>query len=424
MILSRYNIRADGFVFTAEDEGVLQLFENAGVASGWILDFPPQANDVDYTAITNIHLVLYFHSFYSDRVSNRVRAECAVYDHAEGVTGFSLRFQFADDFFLLQTTGEVVFELETADFPYDHVEPLLKDLHVAIETKEGTASSDLVLSVAALSAGAEADAKTDGNGMVNTGPGTEPLNNLRGLPLTGRWRIRVDENINADAFAAGFSWDKIRNVFFFADYTYTPRGREISAEDFSSDPLARFEVVDDDKATANRPSQWSYDAAEQRIEQTSRIGSPGRLKPDPVKPATYLVRRSDPGWPALADLVARARISSDEPGGIGLVFRYRDEDNFHFFMMDSLGRFRLLGKKVDGEFQALDEPAVDRSAGFEVRRSYDLAVAAVGDAIQVYLDGEEILSGRDGSLLGPGRVGFYAWRNSGARFEYLNIQPV
>jgi hypothetical protein len=54
-----------------------------------------------------------------------------------------------------------------------------------------------------------------------------------------------------------------------------------------------FEVVDDPQADVSAPSNWLYNAAEQRIEQTSNIHGPdGGVNTNPNKPGTYLVAAS------------------------------------------------------------------------------------------------------------------------------------
>ena len=75
-MLSLYDMRRDGFVFTSEDPE-LKLFENSGVASGWTLEIPPDNNDLNYAAISNIHLTFYYDTFYSKAIEYRVRAELA-----------------------------------------------------------------------------------------------------------------------------------------------------------------------------------------------------------------------------------------------------------------------------------------------------------------------------------------------------------
>lgn len=426
MILSRYDMRYDGFVFTTEED-ILAIFENSGVAGGWILEFPPESTDIDYRAITNIHLVLYFDAYYSERVANMVRAEIAATAIHENTIGLGLRFQYPDEFFAFQDTGGVTFIVDNAYLPYDYMNPRIRDMYLVIETEQGTSSAGLVVNVTTAGSGINVNQTTDANGMINTDTAVAPLNTLRSQPLMDTWTVRINQAANAAAFAAGFTWEKVRNIFLFVEYTYTPRGRPVASDDFSANPLAAFDVINDPLAVIDAPSNWAYDAANQRIEQTSNIHAPAgaaNLNNSPDKPGTYLIRKTSAQWPVLRDLVVRCHVNSGDNDGIGVVLRYQDVDNFYFFLMDARRNYRRLGKKVGGVFQELETPAVDTTKGYNLNQDYELTIATVGDAFKVYLDGVEILSGRDRSLLQPGRIGFYVWGNNAARFLDQTAQPV
>jgi hypothetical protein len=117
-------------------------------------------------------------------------------------------------------------------------------------------------------------------------------------------------------------------------------------------------------------------------------------------------------------------MNSGDPNGIGLVFRYQDADNFYFFLMDSQRNYRRIGRKLAGVFQELQTPAVDTTQGFTVDENMDVAVSVTGDVIKVFLNGNPILSGQDGSIPAAGRVGFYAWANTAARFLSMRLREV
>jgi hypothetical protein len=215
----------------------------------------------------------------------------------------------------------------------------------------------------------------------------------------------------------------------------------LRSDDFSSDRMLDFEVVDDPQADVSAPSNWLYNAAEQRIEQTSNIHGPdGGVNTNPNKPGTYLVgvakvvdeetgEEKEGPWPELRGMVLECHLNSGDDDGIGVVFRYLDVDNFYFFLMDAQRNYRRLGKKVGGEFYELEVPAVDTTQGYNLNQDYELTIIAgpsspyIGEVCKVYLDGVEILSGRDRSIVKPGRVGFYAWGNTSARFLDLTVHP-
>lgn len=199
-------------------------------------------------------------------------------------------------------------------------------------------------------------------------------------------------------------------------------GRAVYSRELGAGTLVDFEVFDDPAATVGQPSEWRENAAERRIEQVSRIRN-NSLAVNPNNPGTYLVLRPTSARPELADLRLAVSLRSDGPGAVGVVFRFRDSDNFYAFLMNRdeanpARSYRMLFRKVGGAFQPLDEPAVvsgDLASGFEAGRPYLLVLTAAGDRFTVQLDGSEILAGRDGALAGPGRVGL-ASRNADRSF--------
>ncbi|MEV5539729.1 hypothetical protein AB0L13_23000 [Saccharopolyspora shandongensis] len=427
MLLSRFEPRGDAFAFTVDGEQVLGAFEYCGAASGWILDFPPENNDIDYQAITNVHLVLYFEAFYSQEVARVVRAELAAGESNQHSFGTGLAFDFPDEFFALGEAGAVEFTLDAGRFPLDQLDPRVTDLHLALVTEKGTDPGGLVVRLEQLDEAVTVDQTTDADGLISTSPEggpAAPLDVLRGKPLTGRWRLAIDHDANQARFDAGFRWDAIRNVMLFAEYTFTPRGRRAVGDDFATNPMASFEVVDDPAATEDAPSSWQWDGAATEVTQTSNIHGSGAPPPaDPATPGTYLVHEAGVAWPELGDLVLGTRFTAGG-GGIGLVFRWRDKDNFSFVLLDGVRGVRRIGKKVAGTFQDLSTAAVDLNAGYAPGTPHELRVAAVGDVVTACLDGEQVLTGRDGDSSVTGRVGLLTTGNPTARFHDIHVREL
>ncbi len=194
----------------------------------------------------------------------------------------------------------------------------------------------------------------------------------------------------------------------------------LTAMEFNEQSLADFEVVDDPAATSNGPSAWQFDAVEQRIQQTSSIFG-GTAAVNANKPGTYLVLRTTPSRPAVADLILRAEVESGDDQGIGLVFRYRDDANFYFFVANNNKGYRLLAKKVAGTFQQV---ALDATKSYTVGAITRLKVVAVGPDLQVFVDDEPALTGSDSSLPDPGRVGLMAYRNPQAFFYSIELVAI
>jgi hypothetical protein len=192
------------------------------------------------------------------------------------------------------------------------------------------------------------------------------------------------------------------------------------AEEFDPQSLAAFEVVDDPAATSNQPSSWAFDADEGRIEQTSSIFG-GTAAVNANKPGTYLVLRTTPSRPAVADFILRTELQSDDTQGIGVVFRFQDDANFYFFVANNDKNYRLLAKKVAGTFQQI---ALDTANSFTVGAITRLKVVAVGPSLEVLLDDAPALSASDASLPGAGRVGLLAYRNPQAFFYGIELVAI
>lgn len=412
--LSFFDIRRDGFIFTAE-ESLLNIFENSGVASGWTIEFPPESNDVDLSTISDIHVVFYYDGYHSDTVENRVRAELAAAAFYEYRLTIPIASAFVDEFFELQSTGRVKFALTPGYTPYHHANAKIKNLFLVLITDEGIDASGVSIKLKANSVGTEINATTDGNGMIMTDDQNSPLNAFRGNPLEGGWIIEIEKAANQMAFDAGFSWTNINEIFFAAEYEYLPAYPPTSIDDFLRDTLSEFDVVDDPAVT--NESDWRYLPG--KIAQRARVDIIG----NPSDPAgTYLVRKASEDWPIQHNFVMRAHLRSSDVDGIGLVFNFIDPSNFYVFYMDRRNKTRILAKKREGEFTEIVKKNVNPA--FELNQTYEVSISKVGGNIAVALDGGLAISTKDSSLTNPGRVGFYCRGNSGAYFNDLSFRSL
>jgi hypothetical protein len=425
LLLSRYRVGPDSVVFTPDREE-LAIFENSPVSTSWELELRPSVNDLVYNFITDVKLVLYYESFFDEDLETPVLEELAETQALTGRRSVALRYELFDEFFVFQETGEARFTLRDTMLPFHHLSPVVQELTILVQTDAGVSPAGLNVHVATAD-GATAVQETDADGALSTSPGA-PLRAVLHRPLLQEWTISIPRAGNEPAFAAGFDWTHVQNLVVVAEYGFTPRTapgepRVLLREGFEEDRLADFDVVDDPQAGQATPSAWSYSAAAKHIEQASDIhgGDSGPADTSPLKPGTYLVRKTDAGLPAVQDFIATCTAQSSDEDGLGLVFRWQDPDNFYFFLMDSRRRYRRLGKKVGGVFQELATPAVDTAAGYVVGRPYRLKVRVQGQSLRAYLDGDLVLTGSDASLPSAGRVGFFAWSNAGVQFDDLQV---
>jgi hypothetical protein len=112
MILSSYQLRRDLSVFSPTEDK-LGLFENLGPEGNWELSIPPAGNDLDYGAIADVLLVLYFTSDYDADLATFLGA----YYPPTGArsTVLSSRFSYPDQFYRLDVDHQVTFAILLGD---------------------------------------------------------------------------------------------------------------------------------------------------------------------------------------------------------------------------------------------------------------------------------------------------------------------
>ncbi len=424
MPLSEYTIVGDAVIFPVGGKE-LAAFELGPVATNWRLEIPPRANDIDFQLIRDVKLIVYFEALYEEGLRDEVILELLDTIPTRHQMTYDLGFEFPDSFFLLKDTGEVRFEVVSSHLPFNHENAEVERVSFFLSTEDGENPDGLTLEVTSAAGTQVADVTANG-GQIATGPGA-PLEGLQGDVLLGEWVVAIPQAANQARFDAGFTWAKVSHILMTVDYHYRRRPypgdpQVIVDDDFSADALANFDIVDDPAATENAPSDWQYDAAQQRLTQQSNIFGPaGAGGTSPNKPGSYLVHKTTPAVPELRDLLMSATVVNANNDGVGVVFRYVDADNFYFFLMDSQRTYRRLGKKVGGVFQELDAPAVDLTQGFTPNKTYQVKIVARGHELRAYLDNELILLGRDGDLLDPGRFGFYSWGSQDVAFDNLKV---
>jgi len=201
------------------------------------------------------------------------------------------------------------------------------------------------------------------------------------------------------------------------------RPSELLLVDFEQDPLALFDVVDDDGLS--EPGQWQFAAVEREIRQT-RVAGGGSNNFNASKRGTYLLVRSAATPPAPRNFVLYTSVRSDSSGGIGLVFRFQDIDNFYYVLLHDNGnpnapfRYRIIGRKLGGAFSFLEAGGADESAGYTPNTWFSLRLAVQDEQFDLAINGVDVLSGRDAGIASPGRVGFMSRSGAGARFRFLH----
>jgi hypothetical protein len=180
------------------------------------------------------------------------------------------------------------------------------------------------------------------------------------------------------------------------------------ADNFNAEVPGRWTFVDQTEGF-QRPN-WQFAGGELRQTSNAYGGStdPGTVD----KPGTFAVGGSTT-W---TDYRAAVRFLSDDNDGIGVMFRYVDEDNYYRFSMDRQLEYRRLIKVVQGRPTELWADNVRYAIG----REYIVTVDCIGSSLTGYLDGVELFSVEDGDL-SNGSIALYCWRNTGARFREVLV---
>jgi hypothetical protein len=194
----------------------------------------------------------------------------------------------------------------------------------------------------------------------------------------------------------------------------------LASDDFALEILGRWTYVT--SGTHYLPAAWSLGGG--RLRQTSNVwgGSflgelhkPGTsailTQPKTLGP-TGIVQGSD-SW---TDYRFSICLRSDDDDAIGVLVRYRDENNWYRFSMDKAMSYRRFTKCVVGTVSELWHDDVPYVEGQE----YLLTIDALGDSITGYLNGVHLFSVRD-SAHPTGTVGLYCWANTGANFSSLKV---
>jgi hypothetical protein len=113
----------------------------------------------------------------------------------------------------------------------------------------------------------------------------------------------------------------------------------------------------------------------------------------------------------------RANTGKEDQGG-GLVWRYKDENNYYVCRLNPLESNYRVYKVVDGkriQLQSVDAPS---NAG----QWYTLRANMMGRQITCYLDGRQMLSVADEALPDAGQIGFWTKADAACSFDDLSVK--
>ncbi len=180
------------------------------------------------------------------------------------------------------------------------------------------------------------------------------------------------------------------------------------AADFETSDLSVWTVVDE--GTTDAPSAWFVD--DHRLVQSSNIFGGSTAATAAERPGTDLVA----GSAAWTDVTMRLRVRSDDDDGIGAVLRRQANGDGYRFLMDAQRQQARLVRRQGATWTILSEVVL----AYEKARWCDLELQALGNSLQVRLDGVPILSATDNTFT-QGRIALSSWGSQVVWFDRVRV---
>ena len=213
MLLSDYRVVNDSLVFR-DDGTVSGIFEGAGVASSWELELPIGSNDLNYGLISDVRMMLYYEALYDAQLDQWIRRRPMPAADLQRNICFLLRPRFPDQYFAFQEQGTLEWELLDIDFPFNQLNPRIRELAVQLVWEEGNArAAGFNFATPAKPSGI--DVRTDETGRLLSSDGA-PLAPIASGSAVGPYVLRIDLSKLSQAELL-----KIQDIILFLSYEYT-----------------------------------------------------------------------------------------------------------------------------------------------------------------------------------------------------------
>jgi len=127
--------------------------------------------------------------------------------------------------------------------------------------------------------------------------------------------------------------------------------------------------------------------------------------------------------PSLKDLRLSVKckpVSGNVDQACGIVFRYRDENNYYITRANALENNVRLYYVKNGSRKQFASWSGKVTSGLW----HDFRVEAQGDHFQVFWDGKKVMDAKDGTFTEPGKVGLWTKADSVTYFDDLTASPL
>ena len=112
-------------------------------------------------------------------------------------------------------------------------------------------------------------------------------------------------------------------------------------------------------------------------------------------------------------------MKSSDDDSLGIMFRYKDNNNYYRFLWDRSHKSRQLVKKYNGQTTVL----YTNRLACVVGRNYKIDIVASGATLQVFIDNALVMQTTDSSL-NSGSIALFSWANSGSYFVNIVVQKL
>lgn len=220
LVISDFDPRLDALL-DHPDARRRRVFEGAGVASTWTLEFPKNANELQFASLIDVRLTFTYTARFDPDLKATVLQELASRPGANARTRpFPIRWVFADAFFAFYRTGTLDFALDGTYFSATETAPVLTGLSLVASTTPAARGAGLVVGVTAPGSAAVKVA-TAADGSVDE---TALQAAVRGQSVYGAYRITVAAADNPGWVRDGqLVLDDIDNIALILSYSFTPR---------------------------------------------------------------------------------------------------------------------------------------------------------------------------------------------------------
>ena len=177
-------------------------------------------------------------------------------------------------------------------------------------------------------------------------------------------------------------------------------------ENFNNGTFADWSIIDE--GTKLSPSSWS--AASGTMVQKPNIHTPSSYS----QLGTYALYKTGTTW---TNYQVSLTMKSTVNGSLGIMFRYKDKNNYYRFSWDNSRKLRQMVKKCNGKFSMLCMGSVS----YVPDRDYQVVIVANGTLLQVFIDNTLVLQAIDRSL-SSGSIALYSWANAGSYFDNIVVR--